>query len=234
MAKAIEKESYRKTVLSILSDPKLSFTEVKPLIELCQAPAAPRKHHFFTGGLVLHTLSVALIAKKLAEVFRDLYGVSIDDSLVVATALLHDIYKFYQYAPDPINGGYRAREDWYLSHDYAIVAELAKRGAPDELIRAVSEVHGLAPFSTIEGLVVHLADSIDARFGEYLQNELLAKIKEVEREGCAVHKVLDELVKKRGLKTAIQLMQQDVEKFVIELKELCKQILTTTQSSVKG
>jgi len=171
VAKGIGKESYRRAVLEILGDPRLSFTEAKPLIELCQAPAAPRKHHFFT---------------------------------------------------DAVSGGYRARDDWYLSHDYAVVAELARRGAPDELIRVVSEAHGLAPFSTLEGLIVHLADSADARFGEFIQGALLSKLRDVEKEGCSVYKALDELVKKKGLKTAVQLMLQSIDKLAEEAKKLCK------------
>uniref|UniRef100_A0A7J2U4P2 HDIG domain-containing protein n=1 Tax=Ignisphaera aggregans TaxID=334771 RepID=A0A7J2U4P2_9CREN len=224
VAKEIKKENYGRIVSNILSDPRLSFTEAKPLIDLCQAPAAPRKHHFFTGGLVLHTLSVALIAKRLAEILKEVYGININEDLVIAGALLHDIFKFYQYISDPVNGGYRARDDWYLSHDYAIVAELAKRGAPDELIRVVSEAHGLAPFSTLEGFVVHLADSIDARFGEFIQSMLVSKLKDIEKEGCASYKALDEFVKRRGLKTAVELMQQSSEKLVKEVKELCKQL----------
>lgn len=222
MAKGIGKESYRRAVLEILGDPRLSFTEAKPLIELCQAPAAPRKHHFFTGGLAVHTVSTALIAKKLAEIFRELYGVNVDEDLVIAGALLHDIFKFYQYTSDAVSGGYRARDDWYLSHDYAVVAELARRGAPDELIRVVSEAHGLAPFSTLEGLIVHLADSADARFSEFIQGVLLSKLRDVEKEGCSVYKALDELVKKKGLKTTVQLMLQSIDKLVEEAKKLCK------------
>jgi 7,8-dihydroneopterin 2',3'-cyclic phosphate phosphodiesterase len=232
LVNSIRKESYRSVVTSILSDPKLSFTDAKPLIDVCQSPAAPRKHHFYSGGLVLHTLSVALVALRIAEVFREVYGVSIDDDLVIATAILHDIFKYYQYAPDPVNGGYRARDDWYLSHDYAVVAELARRGAPDELIRAVTEVHGLVPFTTLEGLIVHLADATDARFGEYLQNVLLSKIRDVEKEGCTTYKVLDELIKRRGIKEVARLLSQGADKLVEEARNICRELkASTTQVS---
>jgi len=202
------KETYRSIVLDILNNPTLTFTSTKPLIQLGESPAAPRKHHFFSGGLLLHTLSVALIARSIAKIFENLYGVDVDEDLVVSAAILHDIFKYYQYAVDDASGGYKPRDDWYLSHDYAIVAELSRRNAPDALIRVVSEAHGIAPFSTIEGLIVHLADSIDARFGEYLQNILLSKLKEIEKEGCNIYKILNELIKRYGLRNVVQEAQK--------------------------
>jgi 7,8-dihydroneopterin 2',3'-cyclic phosphate phosphodiesterase len=86
----------------------------------------------------------------------------------------------------------------------------------------VSEAHGQAPFSTLEGLIVHLADSADARFSEFIQGVLLSKLRDVEKEGCSVYKALDELVKKKGLKTTVQLMLQSIDKLVEEAKKLCK------------
>lgn len=219
---SIGNDDYRKAVLDIVNNPMLTFTEAKPLISLDASPAAPRKHHFFSGGLLLHTVSVTLIARCIANTFRDLYGVSIDVDLVVAGSILHDIFKFYQYMPDPLNGGYKPREDWYLSHDYAIVAELSRRGAPDTLIRVVSEAHGLAPFSTIEGLILHLADSIDARFGEHIQNVLISKIRDVEKEGCSVYKVLDELIKNMGIKNLLKELQEHKEDVMRKAMDMCK------------
>ncbi|MEM3998461.1 MAG: HD domain-containing protein, partial [Ignisphaera sp.] len=176
LANSIAKDEYRRVVLDILNNPVLTFSNAKPLIAFENSPAAPRKHHFFSGGLLIHTISVVLTAKCIANTFKNVYGVDVDVDLVVASAILHDLFKYYQYVPDPTNGGYKPREDWYLSHDYAVVAELSRRGAPDVLIRVVSEAHGLSPFSTIEGLILHLADSVDARFGEYIQNVLISKL----------------------------------------------------------
>lgn len=196
----IADESIRNIVEDILKKPRLSFTRAEPKIKIEDSPAAPRKHHMFTGGLAVHTYSVAKIALALCDIFAEVYGIPVNRDLVLAASVLHDIFKFYQYENDFKDGGYKARDDWYLSHDYAIVAELAVRGAKDELIRVVSEVHGLAPIKTLEGLIVHLADTIDAKFGEYLQNHVISHIKEIEQAGSKPFQILDELVKAFGVK----------------------------------
>ena len=223
LAEKIESEELKRVVLSIVKNPVLTITDIKPLIKLEESPAAPRKHHFFTGGLLIHTCTVAKIAISLADIVEEVYGIKVDRDLVIATSILHDIYKYYQYAPDSLNGGYKAREDWYLSHDYAIVAELSKRNAPEKLIRAVTEVHGQVPFSTIEGLLVHLADSVDARLGEVLQNILLSRVRDYEKL-CALYKALDHLISARGVKGILGLALEDVAGFRKVFEDACKEI----------
>lgn len=212
----------RELVKDILMNPTLSFTNAKPLINISESPAAPRKHHFFTGGLIIHTYIVAMIASHISRLLEDIYGLRPDRDVVLATALLHDVFKFYQYAPDNTMGGYKAREDWYLAHDYAIIAELARRNAPDKLIRSISEVHGQVPFTTIEGLIVHLADSLDARLGEQLQNLVLSRLREYERQ-CAIYKALDTLIRRDGLSTTISTALENPEEFKKKIEEICRQ-----------
>lgn len=226
----IKDNTLRDIVRGIISDPRLTFTDAKPLISIKDSPAAPRKHHFFTGGLILHTYMVSLLSREIAHIIKDAYGLDLDEDLVLSSAILHDIFKYYQYVPDNINGGYKAREDWYLPHDYAIIAELAKRGAPDKLIRAISEVHGQSPFTTIEGLIVHLADSLDAKLGELLQNILVSKVREFEKK-CPSYKLIDELLKKHGLKLVILLALRNPGDFRDMAEKECNEISLTTQLS---
>lgn len=206
LAREIRDDSIRSLVLDIIGNPRLSFTSAEPLISLHEAPAAPRKHHMFSGGLIVHTVSVVRIALAIQRIFEELYGIRANRDLIVAAAILHDIYKYYQYDKDDINGGYRPRHDWYLSHDYAVVAEMVRRGGGGDLVRIVSEVHGVAPITTLEGLVVHLADSMDARFGEYVQNEVISSIKDsgLEEKGCRPALLLDTAVKRLGVATVFQ------------------------------
>ncbi|MEM4369532.1 MAG: phosphohydrolase, partial [Desulfurococcaceae archaeon] len=123
-------------------------------------------------------------------------------------------------------GGYKPREDWYLSHDYAVVAELARRGAPEELIRAVSEVHGLVPFTTLEGLIVHLSDSVDARLGEILQNMVLNRVRDYEARNCQLYKALNNMIENHGLKYVLRLMFNNPD----ELRELFEKECNTRSS----
>ena len=101
---------------------------------------------------------------------------------MVAGALLHDIFKYYQYDYDEITGGFKARDDWYLSHDFSIIAELSYRGANDYLIRIISEAHGIGITSTPEGQILNLADSTDSKFAGKLQDEIFKTCIDIERE----------------------------------------------------
>lgn len=221
LAENISNEYIRDIVLSILKKPLLSFTSAKPMIQFEESPAAPRKHHMFIGGLFVHTYSVTKIALTLCDIFEEVYGLKIDRDLVIAAAILHDIFKYYQYARDDEEGGYKPRDDWYLSHDYAIIAELAIRGVGDNLIRVVSEVHGVAPIKTYEGLIVHLADTIDAKFGEYLQNDAISILKEFNRQECKPYAILNEVVKNFGVK-ALGLLAKNKNEFLELIKKIWK------------
>lgn len=214
----IQDEQIKKVVISILKNPTLSFTVVQPLVRFEESPAAPRKHHMFTGGLVVHTYSVTRIALALCDIFKEAYDIDVNRDLVVAAAILHDIFKHYQYARDNKEGGYSARDDWYLNHDYAIVAELVARGAREDLVRVVSEVHGVAPIKTYEGLIVHLADSVDARFGEHIQNHAVLLIKDLEQHTSKPYAILDEIIKMLGVKV-LGFLARDKNEFIRLTKE---------------
>jgi len=57
LARQINNVELQKLVLDIIDNPVLAFTDIKPLIKIEESPAAPRKHHFYTGGLIIHTYS---------------------------------------------------------------------------------------------------------------------------------------------------------------------------------
>ncbi len=220
-ANKIGKGDLRQLVIDVLKNPRLSIASVEPFISIEESPAAPRKHHMFSGGLLIHTLSVARISEALVNIFEEVYNIRIDRDLVIAAALLHDIYKYYQYEKDVIGGGYKPREDWYLSHEYAIIAELARRGAKDDIIRVVSEVHGTAPFTTLEGLIVHLADSIDAEFNEYIQNTILNKLRKLEYSSCNIISALIEAIDVEGFRNIFVLFR-DRDRLVDVISKYCK------------
>jgi len=205
-AKMIECRELRESVISILNNPILTISRATPLISIEESPAAPRKHHAYSGGLIQHTISVISIALRLSDVFEEIYGIKLSKDLVIASAILHDIFKFYQYERDEVNGGFRARNDWYLSHDYAIIAELAARKAPEKLIRCLSEIHGNVPLTMLECLVVHLADSIDASFNEHIQNVLMNIARDIENLSRGKYRAYDVFIKliERGLGKALE------------------------------
>ncbi|HIQ24255.1 MAG TPA: HDIG domain-containing protein [Pyrodictium delaneyi] len=181
-AHSIGDETLRSIVLGLLENPVITFTKVEPRISFYESPAAPKKHHAYPGGLLDHTLGVTEIAEKLIDVYTGIYGANVDRDLVIAAALLHDLFKYYQYERDPLTGGYRPRSDWYFSHDFAMVAELSVRGAPDKLIRVVAETHGTVPFSTIESQIVHQADTTDSQMVSQIQDVIWRACLDIELE----------------------------------------------------
>ena len=201
IAESIRDPSVRTVVLDLVREPKVTFTKVEARISFFESPAAPRKHHAYPGGLLDHTLGVVEIAERLVDVYRGVYGARVDRDLVVGAALLHDLFKYYQYEPDPLTGGYRARSDWYFSHDFLMVAELSARGAPDKLIRAVAETHGTVPFSMVESQLVHQADSTDSEIVSKLQDIVWRACIDIELElgNVKAIKIFNEALRKASL-----------------------------------
>jgi 7,8-dihydroneopterin 2',3'-cyclic phosphate phosphodiesterase len=180
LASQISEPNIRKVTLDLLENPKITFADVEAKISFLESPAAPKHHHAYPGGLIDHTYGVLQVAIKLYENYSRYF--ELDKDLIIAGAILHDIFKYYQYEPDPITGGYRPRQDWYLAHDFAIVAELAHRKAPDRLIRAISEVHGTVPFTMLESQILHWADSTDSNFIANIQNTIWYACRDIETE----------------------------------------------------
>ena len=60
-----------------------------------RAPAAKKMHHAYIGGLLEHTLSMAILADKIAEHYK-----GIDRDLLVSGALLHDMGKIREFNYD--------------------------------------------------------------------------------------------------------------------------------------
>ncbi len=76
-----------------LSDLVKSFLEDKEFAEKFKtAPAGKRMHHAYLGGLLEHTLSVALLADRVAGHYS-----GIDRDLLLTGAILHDIGKVKEF-----------------------------------------------------------------------------------------------------------------------------------------
>jgi hypothetical protein len=63
--------------------------------DFAAAPGGPCEtgHHGYPGGLAVHSLANLLHARALAQVYRHVYKVEIDDTLLVAAAIWHDSLK---------------------------------------------------------------------------------------------------------------------------------------------
>jgi 3'-5' exoribonuclease len=81
MARSVADAAIRKLLLKFFHD--ADFLE-----KFKRAPAAKSMHHAYLGGLLEHTLHVARLADKVAELYP-----SINRSLLMAGAILHDVGK---------------------------------------------------------------------------------------------------------------------------------------------
>jgi 3'-5' exoribonuclease len=135
------------------------------------APAAKKMHHAFVGGLLEHTLSMAVLADKVAGHYRD-----VDRDLLITGVMLHDIGKIEEF-------DYQTRIDYsdegrLISHIVIAVRMVEEKIAqlkdfPRELAMLVKHMivshHGERQFGspeppkTLEAVLLHTIDEMDSK-----------------------------------------------------------------------
>ena len=147
------------------------FNDMDFVRKFKNAPAAKKMHHAYIGGLLEHTLSMALLADRIAGHYS-----GVDRDLLIAGTILHDIGKIrefnYKYSID------YSDEGRLLSHIVIGIMML------DEKLEAVEDFpqdqavllrhmivshHGTREFGspeppkTIEAVLLNYIDEIDAK-----------------------------------------------------------------------
>ncbi|MEA3416009.1 MAG: HD domain-containing protein [Thermodesulfobacteriota bacterium] len=139
------------------------------------APAAKKMHHAYLGGLLEHTLSMTILANKIANHYSEYYT-GIDRDLLLTGAVLHDIGKTIEF-------------DYKFNIDYSVQGRLLNHiviGVEmlDEKIRKIKDFpeeqaillkhmivshHGVREFGspeppkTIEAVLLNYIDEIDSK-----------------------------------------------------------------------
>lgn len=136
-----------------------------------RAPAAKKMHHAYLGGLLEHTLSMALLVDKIASHYS-----GVDRDLLLVGAVLHDVGKLREFAYDHVID--YTDEGRLLSHIVIGVEMVEERvrcieGFPAGLAAMVKHMivshHGVREFGspeppkTIEAVLLNQIDEIDAR-----------------------------------------------------------------------
>ena len=135
------------------------------------APAAKKMHHAYIGGLLEHTLSMALLADRIVEHYS-----GVDRDLLLAGAILHDIGKIrefnYKYSID------YSDEGRLLSHIVVGIMMLDEKLEEVEdfpqdqavlLRHMIVSHHGTREFGspeppkTIEAVLLNYIDEIDSK-----------------------------------------------------------------------
>ncbi len=138
-------------------------------VEFERAPASVSRHHALVGGLLLHTIEVATLARSAARVLKA------NTDLVVAGGLLHDVGKVRAFDITPT--GFSWTPMGRLVGAAAMVASaLDERLAalvPNELLPLhLAELHHVvqcaqgersATPATVEGEILQMADGLSVR-----------------------------------------------------------------------
>jgi len=171
----IRDKSLREKVATFIENPTIEIEDkIYSGLPLETSPAGVSHHHSYPGGFVEHVFSTTEIALTLCEVVKKVYHGKVDQDLIVAGVILHDIFKPLTYVARE-NGTYGLTPlAERLDHLTLIVAELVKRGFPLNLVHIVASHMGWqhSPIGprTVEALIVHLADVADSRLnGEVLR-----------------------------------------------------------------
>jgi 3'-5' exoribonuclease len=140
-----------------------------------RAPAAKGFHHIYLGGLLEHTLSVVRLLEKVA----DHYPVLNKDMLITG-GILHDIGKIYEFSFNNIID--YSDEVRLIGHIVMGVEMIDKKISliddfPGQLALELRHIilshHGEFEFGspkrpkTLEALVVHYIDDLDAKFNAF-------------------------------------------------------------------
>jgi 7,8-dihydroneopterin 2',3'-cyclic phosphate phosphodiesterase len=183
----ISDKALRQKVIDLLEDPAVEIGgKTYDGIPLDESPAGLSHHHSYAGGLIEHIVSTTSIALALCDTAETVYNARVDRDLVVAGAIVHDIFKSLTYI-ERENGTYASSPlAERLDHLTLGVAELVRRGFPLDIVHIMDAhmgwQHGPIGPRTVEALIVHLADMADSR----LNGEVLRAAQYLLREGTGV------------------------------------------------
>jgi 3'-5' exoribonuclease len=161
-----------------------------------QAPAAKKMHHAYLGGLLEHTLSLALLAEKVV----DHYG-GIDKDLLLTGVMLHDIGKITEFEYDRLID--YSDEGRLISHIVIGLDLIEKKinqitDFPEKskmlLKHLIVSHHGSRelgspqPPMTLEAVMLHYLDDIDSKINgirEFMESS------DTEGDWTPYHKLLE-------------------------------------------
>lgn len=188
------------------------WNDIEFVENLKKAPAAKKMHHAYSGGLLEHTLSMALLADKIAGHYN-----GIDRDILITGAILHDIGKIreflYKFSID------YSDEGRLLSHIVIGIGMLDEkikkiREFPDTLAVLLRHMivshHGTRDFGspeppkTIDAVLLNYIDEIDSKISgirEYIASD------EAGGNWTSYHKILE-----RHFYTAKNSMQNKEDK----------------------
>jgi len=160
-------EPYGPVVRAVFADAKEAFLT---------CPAARGNHHAFERGLAEHTLSMAVLADKVAAHYLELYPGSLNRDLLVSGALLHDLGKIHDFAKNGVVWEMTVDGELvnHMTHAVVMVHDACMALAVDqhverELTHMILAHHGQVEWGSpvtprlIEAQLLHFIDNMDAK-----------------------------------------------------------------------
>lgn len=167
-----------------------------------RAPAAKGFHHVYIGGLLEHTLSVV----RLLEMAAGHYP-GIDRDLLITGGLLHDIGKIYEFSFERIveysdSGrliGHIVMGVEMIDRKIAAIPDFPEQTAM-ELRHLILSHHGVLEYGspkrpkTLEALIVHYMDDLDAKVNAF--QETIREARADESDWTPYHRLFDRYIYK--------------------------------------
>ncbi len=164
-ARSVTEEYLNKLLLKFLLNQKF-------MADFRRAPAAKSMHHAYVGGLLEHTLHVTRLAAGVAELYP-----SIDRSLLLTGAILHDIGKIieFSYAAYPVDYSDQGRLLGHMTLGVEMISEKISQiaGFPPDLAARLKHLilshHGCHEFGSPvlpmlqEAFILNFVDDMDAK-----------------------------------------------------------------------
>ena len=178
LAEQIQDKNLREKVLSFLKIPDIDLNGKRLPLEVC--PGGAYMHHSYHGGLVEHTIAVTQLSLTFCDLVENLYEGEVNRDVVIAGALLHDVFKCYTYVQEADRFRVSPLGE-KVDHLTLGTSMLIKYDFPLDVIHVIVSHHGdKGPTKprTVEALIVSLSDLADSEFSrqtlraaEYLQKE---------------------------------------------------------------
>jgi len=173
----VESDLVRRFVDELFSDPDF-------VARFKRAPAAKSNHHDYFGGLLEHCLSMARVAVSLGRHYAHYYPGFLNQDLVIAGCILHDIGKVDELSYErSVSYSTEGKLVGHITQGVEMVTAVAGRmdpAPPEALVQQLKHLvlshHGHCEFGspveprTPEAMLLHEIDMIDSRMNLYVSH----------------------------------------------------------------